>query len=70
MNDQVVTEYRHLDGREVREGNCVLPDHTLTTFTVTVRHMGPLGAETIKNLIEQKHETTLVAKTRQLFMCR
>lgn len=31
-------------------------DHTITEFNVTVRHMNNVGVETIKNLIQTKHE--------------
>jgi hypothetical protein len=50
------TEYLHKDGTPVETGNCVVPDHWVTVFEVTVRSLGPLTGEEIKQVVQKKYE--------------
>ena len=49
-----------VNGRTILPGVTVTGDHTVKTFTVTVRSMGVVGPTTIKDLIEKKIEVVSV----------
>lgn len=52
-----------ISNRPLRDGQTVTVDHTLRTFSVTVRSHINVGPETIKNLIEHKFEVVDVKET-------
>lgn len=49
-------DFINIGPRVVRPDSTVTVDHTVQTFVVTVRSMGRVSSETIKNLIEKKYE--------------
>ena len=49
-------KYIYANGQPIPQGHCVVPDHSVQTFTVTIRSLRTLSPETIKNLIEKKFE--------------
>lgn len=55
-----------LDGLPVgsiRPGQTMTVDHSVTVFTVTVRHMGDVTLETIRRLLQTKYEVINVEQT-------
>lgn len=52
---------------DVRDGQTVINDHTITGFHVSVRSMNLVGEETIKDLIEKKFEVVDIRKTSKQF---
>jgi hypothetical protein len=51
---------REVNGRHVDDGETVTVDHSVQVFTVVVRSMSRVGPDTIKNLIEKRHEVVKV----------
>lgn len=45
------------------DSKCRVVDHTVKTFIVTVRTTSNVGTETIKDLIEKKHEVVFIEET-------
>lgn len=64
------TVYLHTDGTPVRPGICMMPDHFVETFTVTVRSEHPIHPDTIKRLIQARNEVTSVEKTAAICYVR
>lgn len=52
----IETKYLHIDGSPAREGICMMPDHYVTTVSVTIRSQFPVSVSTLKDLIQQRHE--------------
>lgn len=50
------THYVYIDGSAVPQGYCIQPDHYVTTVQVTIRSATPLGVETLRDLIQTRHE--------------
>jgi hypothetical protein len=48
--------YVHKDGTPVASGHCVMPDHTTTTFTITLRSNYPVAPDVLKRLLQEKYE--------------
>lgn len=61
----VKTNHIHVDGRPVVEGHCVVPDHYVQTFTVTVRSLRGISGETLKNLIQKSYEVVVAELTAE-----
>lgn len=53
-------EYINVGNEEIGNGQTVQFDHSVQTFTVSVRSMGGVGIDTIKNLIEKRHEVVAI----------
>jgi len=51
---------REVNGLPISNGMTVTLDHSVQVFTVVVRSMGRVGADTIKNLIEKRHEVVRI----------
>lgn len=56
-------DHRTLDGEPITDHRCIVPDHRLTTFTVTVRSIGAVPVDQVRHLIQQKFEVTNVEVT-------
>ena len=57
-----------LDGLPVgsiRPGQTMTVDHSVTVFTVKIRHMGKVTQETLKRLLQTKYEVIDVEQTDQ-----
>lgn len=48
-----------IDGSTIREGDTLSLDHCVQEFKVVVRSSNRIDAETIKNLIEARHEVVV-----------
>ena len=59
-----------VNGRPIPPGRTVTADHTVKTFTVTVRSMGAVGPTTIKDLIEKKLEVVSVEEVDSVVYVR
>lgn len=62
-------QYIYTDGTPVPEGKRVRGDHSLTTFTVTVRSMKGMTADTLKDAIQKQFEVTDIEVTGQTLVC-
>jgi len=51
---------REVNGLPIGNGMTVTLDHSVQVFTVAVRSMGRVGTDTIKNLIEKRHEVVRI----------
>lgn len=49
-----------VNGRPIADGQTVVVDHSVQSFLVVVRSMGGVGVETLKNLIQQRHEVVKI----------
>lgn len=49
-----------LDGKPLKDGETVTTDHSVRTFTVQVRSMGTVSVDSIKDLIERRHEVVSI----------
>lgn len=56
--------------KPISDGQTVLVDHTIRTFTVSVRSMNDVGANTIKDLIEKKFEVVSIEETDCVHMVK
>ena len=54
----------------INDGDTVQVDHNVTTFVVTIRSMGSVGVESIKDLIERKFEVVDIKETDQQLMVK
>lgn len=54
---------REINGRHVDDGETVTLDHSVQVFTVVVRSMSRVSPDTIKNLIQQRHEVVRIEET-------
>lgn len=54
---------REVNGRPVSDGETVTVDHNVQVFTVVVRSMSRVSPDTIKNLIQQRHEVVKIEET-------
>ncbi len=48
----------HLYGGKLEDGQTVTVDHTVTSFTVTIRTMGSISAQDVKDQLQKKWEVT------------
>jgi hypothetical protein len=49
-----------VNGRPIGNGQTVVVDHSVQSFLVVVRSMGGVSPDTIKNLIERRHEVVRI----------
>ncbi len=56
-------KYLHTDGTPARPGICMMPDHHVQTFTLTVRSLRPLSSDRLKEIIETKEEVVACERT-------
>jgi hypothetical protein len=70
LSDQHKPMYRYLNGQPLKDehnGKTLEIDHTVTTFLVSIRHMGNLSEATVKDLIEKRHEVVGISVHNQNF---
>lgn len=58
------------NGQPVPIGQRVMVDHSLTTLTLTIRSQGPVSADTVKALLQQRHEVTGIQTDQRIDVCR
>ncbi len=58
------------NGTHVAFNKCIVPDHSVQTFTVKVRSIGGVPANTIKRLIETRHEVVSIELIEDLIVVR
>ena len=61
---------QNIGDKPIGDGQTVQVDHTIKTFTVSVRSMSNVGADTIKNLIEAKFEVVEIKETDGVHMVK
>lgn len=49
-------KYLDLQGNEVAPGKCVVPDHTVKTFNITIRSNTGITPDTIKEWLQRRYE--------------
>ena len=59
-----------VNGRPIRHGETVVVDHKVQSFVVVVRSMGGVGPDTIKDLIERRHEVVKIERVDEQFFVR
>jgi hypothetical protein len=59
---------QNIGQKPIRDGQTVLIDHTIRTFVVQVRSTTQVGVDTIKDLIEKKHEVVSIEMTDGVHM--
>ena len=70
MDDGIEPRYLYTDGTPVVQGHCVMPDHHLTTFSVSVRTMDGVTANRLREIIQRELEVVEFARTAQVIYCR
>lgn len=61
---------QNIGDKPIGDGQTVIVDHTIKTFTVSVRSTSNVGADTIKNLIEAKYEVVEIEETDGVHMVK
>lgn len=62
--------YKKIDGSEVPQGHCVMPDHRMTTFSITLRTLDAVSAERLRRLLETQFECIGMEKTGELIIVK
>lgn len=58
----------HPDGEEISPGTTFTVDNVVDTFTIQVRSLSGVNAETVKRIIQSKHEVISCKNTeRKIF---
>jgi len=59
-----------VNGKKIGDGETVTLDHSVQTFIVKVRSLGHVSPNTIKDLIEKRHEVVSIEQTDELTVVR
>jgi len=54
---------RNVDGSAVEDGQCVLVDHSIVTFSVSIRSINNVGPDDIRDQLQKKWEVTDIKET-------
>lgn len=68
--EQQITRYILESGNHMQYGDTVQTDHTIKTFEVSIRTMGRITCEGIKDYLERKHEVVSIAEIDTMHVVR
>lgn len=70
MPSETEVQVLYSDGSPVPRGYCVMPDHYVTTVQVTIRSLTPVAVESLRDLIQQRHEVIGLSTTEEVCIVR
>lgn len=59
----ITFNYETLDGDPITDQRCVMPDHRVTELTLSIRTLGTLSVERVRELIQREFEVVKVTPT-------
>jgi hypothetical protein len=57
-------ELVEVNGKKIEDGETVMVDHSVQTFTVQIRTMNGLPVETLKDYLQRKYEVVNITETK------